>query len=246
VHCKGFDFMLDFVNQVIDFVRQVIDFILHINAHLGAIVHDYGAWTYAILFLIVFAETGFVVTPFLPGDSLLFAAGAFCAIPETGLDIHAMIGLLWAAAVIGDTVNYWIGAKIGPKVFSRENSVLLRKKHLERAHAFFEKYGGRAIILARFVPIVRTFVPFVAGVSKMTYRHFIAYNIIGGFLWITSFITAGFLFGNIPSVQKNFHFVIAAIIVISVLPIVVEFYRARGKARCEKENSVQLEGEGRR
>ncbi len=216
---------------MIDLIKGLIDFILHIDKHLAEIIAQYGTWTYALLFAIIFAETGFVVTPFLPGDSLLFAAGAFSAKPETGLNVHLMALLLCAAAVAGDTVNYWIGAKIGPKVFSREDSRWLRKKHLERAHAFFEKYGGRAIILARFVPIIRTFVPFVAGIGKMTYRHFIAYNIIGGFVWIYFFIYAGYFFGGQPFIQKNFKLVIIAIIIISVIPIVVEFIRARRETK---------------
>lgn len=211
---------------MIDLAKKLIDFILHIDVHLGEIIASYGTGTYVVLFLIIFAETGLVVTPFLPGDSLLFAAGAFSAKPETGLNVHAMALLLFIAAFLGDTLNYWIGAKLGPAVFKREDSFFFRKKHLERAHAFFEKYGGRAIILARFVPIVRTFVPFVAGVGAMTYRRFIAYNLIGGFIWIYFFIYAGFAFGNQPFVQKNFKLVILAIIVLSVLPMVIEGWRA--------------------
>lgn len=216
---------------MIDFAKKLIDFILHIDVHLAEIIAQYGTTTYWVLFAIIFAETGFVVTPFLPGDSLLFAAGAFCAKPETGLNVHLMAALLWVAAVLGDTVNYWIGAKLGPKVFSKEDSIWLRKKHLEKAHAFFEKYGGRAIILARFVPIVRTFVPFVAGIGKMTYSRFIAFNIIGGFIWIYAFTYLGFAFGNHPVVQKNFKLVIIAIIVLSVVPIVIEFIKARREAK---------------
>lgn len=212
-------------HTMVDFVKTVIDFILHIDRHLAEIIQQYGVWTYAVLFLIIFAETGLVVTPFLPGDSLLFAAGAFCAKPETGLNVHLMALLLFIAAVIGDTLNYWIGAKIGPAVFKREDSVFLRRKHLDRAHAFFEKYGGRAIILARFVPIVRTFVPFVAGVGQMTYSRFLAFNVVGGFIWIYFFVYAGFWFGNRPFVQQNFKLVIVAIIILSVLPIVFEFVR---------------------
>ncbi|MDR2981070.1 MAG: DedA family protein [Puniceicoccales bacterium] len=222
---------------MIDLGKQLIDFILHIDVHLAKIIADYGLWTYGILFLIIFAETGFVVTPFLPGDSLLFAAGAFCAKPETGLNVHLMALLLFAAAVIGDTVNYWIGAKIGPKVFKRDDSIFLRKKHLERAHAFFEKFGGRAIILARFVPIIRTFVPFVAGVGKMSYGRFIAFNIVGGFLWIYAFIYLGYLFGDLDFIQKNFKLVIVAIIVLSVVPIFVEFIRERQRSRKIAEKS---------
>ena len=210
---------------MIDLIKKLIDFILHIDRHLAEIIADYGTWTYAVLFLIIFAETGLVVTPFLPGDSLLFAAGAFSAKPETGLNVHLMALLLFVAAFIGDTLNYWIGSKIGPAVFKRNDSVFLRKKHLDRAHAFFEKYGGRAIILARFVPIVRTFVPFVAGAGQMTYSRFIAYNAVGGFAWIYFFTYAGFWFGNQPFVQKNFKLVILAIIFLSIVPIIVELWR---------------------
>ncbi len=217
-----------------DLIKKLVDFVLHIDAHLAEIIRDYGTWTYAVLFLIIFAETGLVVTPFLPGDSLLFAAGAFCAKPETGLNVHVMAGLLFVAAVLGDTLNYWIGAKLGPAVFKRDDSMFLRKKHLERAHAFFEKYGGRAIILARFVPIVRTFVPFVAGVGQMTYSRFIAYNIVGGFIWIGFFIYAGFIFGNQPFVQKNFKLVILAIIILSVVPMVFEGWRAWKESRANR------------
>ena len=217
-----------------DLIKKLVDFVLHIDAHLAEIIRDYGTWTYAVLFLIIFAETGLVVTPFLPGDSLLFAAGAFCAKPETGLNVHLMAGLLFIAAVLGDTLNYWIGAKIGPAVFKRDDSMFLRKKHLERAHAFFEKYGGRAIILARFVPIVRTFVPFVAGVGQMTYSRFIVYNVVGGFIWIGFFIYAGFIFGNQPFVQKNFKLVILAIIILSVVPMVFEGWRAWKESRANR------------
>lgn len=212
---------------MIDLIRKLIDFILHIDLHLTEIIKEYGTWTYAVLFLIIFAETGFVVTPFLPGDSLLFAAGAFCSKPETGLNVHLMAALLWLAAFLGDTVNYWLGAKIGPAVFKRDDSRWLRKKHLEQAHAFFEKYGGRAIILARFMPFIRTFVPFVAGIGQMTYRKFFIYNIVGGFAWIYFFTYAGYFFGAHPFIQKNFKLVILAIIFLSLVPIVVEYIRAR-------------------
>jgi membrane-associated protein len=217
---------------MIDLAKKLIDFILHIDVHLAEIIGRYGLWTYGILFLIIFAETGLVVMPLLPGDSLLFAAGAFSAKAETGLNVHLMAFLLFIAAFLGDTVNYWIGHKIGPAVFKREDSVWLRKKHLEKAHAFFEKYGGRAIILARFVPIVRTFVPFVAGAGSMTYPRFLAYNLIGGFVWIYFFTYAGFMFGNQPFVQKNFKLVILAIIVLSVVPIVVELFREWRKSKA--------------
>jgi membrane-associated protein len=218
---------------MLELVKKLVDFILHIDRHLAEIISAYGLWTYAILFAIIFVETGLVVMPFLPGDSLLFAAGAFAAKPETGLNVHVIAFSLFVAAVLGDTLNYWIGAKVGPAVFKREDSVWLRKKHLERAHEFFERYGGRAVILARFVPIVRTFVPFVAGIGQMTYARFLAYNVIGGFLWIYFFTYAGFAFGNQPFVQKNFKLVILAIIFLSVLPIVIEFAREWRRARAK-------------
>ena len=214
-----------------ELIKKLIDFVLHIDRHLAEIVAGYGLWTYGILFLIIFAETGLVVMPLLPGDSLLFAAGAICALPEAGLSVHLLAFLLFIAAVLGDTVNYWVGHKIGPAVFKREDSIWLRKKHLARAHEFFEKYGGRAIILARFVPIVRTFVPFVAGVGAMTYRRFIAFNIIGGFIWIYSFTYLGYFFGNLPIIKKNFGLVIVAIIILSVLPMAVELFREWRKSR---------------
>ena len=223
---------------MLDLIKKLVDFIIHIDRHLAEIIGQYGLWTYGILFLIIFAETGLVVMPLLPGDSLLFAAGAFSAKPETGLNVHAMAFLLFVAAFLGDTLNYWIGHKIGPAVFKRDDSIWLRKKHLDKAHAFFEKYGGRAVILARFVPIVRTFVPFVAGAGSMTYSRFIAYNLIGGFVWIYFFTYAGFMFGNQPFVQKNFKLVILAIIILSVVPIVVEVLREWLKARKARAASA--------
>lgn len=216
---------------MIDLIKQLIDFILHIDRHLAEIIANYGLWTYGVLFLIIFAETGLVVMPLLPGDSLLFAAGALCALPATGLNVHLLALLLFIASVLGDTVNYWAGHKIGPAVFKREDSVWLRQKHLQRAHDFFEKYGGRAIIFARFVPIVRTFVPFVAGVGAMTYRRFFAFNVIGGFVWIYSFTYLGYFFGNLPVVKSNFGLVIIGIIILSVLPIAVELLREWRKSR---------------
>ncbi len=218
---------------MIDLLKKLVDFILHIDKHLAEIIASYGLWTYGVLFLIIFAETGLVVTPFLPGDSLLFAAGAFCSKPETGLNVHLLALLLWFASVLGDTVNYAIGKWFGPAVFKRDDSPWLRRKHLERAHNFFEKYGGRAIILARFVPIVRTFVPFVAGVGSMTYTRFIAYNIVGGFAWIYFFCYAGYFFGTHPFVQRNFKIVILAIIILSVVPIVIEAWKAWRESRHE-------------
>lgn len=184
-------------------------------------------WTYAILFAIIFCETGLVITPFLPGDSLLFAAGSFAAVGA--LNEMWLFWLLSLAAFLGDTVNYWIGAYIGPKVFHKEHVRFLNKEYLNRAHQFYEKYGGKTIIIARFVPIIRTFAPFVAGIGKMTYWRFISYNIFGGILWVASFVFAGYYFGNIPLVKNNFTFVIFAIIIISVIPAVVEYFRHRKK-----------------
>lgn len=218
---------------MLEVAKKLVDFILHIDRHLAEIIASYGLWTYGILFAIIFVETGLVIMPFLPGDSLLFAAGAFAAKPETGLNVHLIAALLFVAAVLGDTVNYWIGAKLGPAVFKREDSVWLRKKHLERAHDFFERYGGRAIILARFVPIVRTFVPFVAGIGQMNYGRFLAYNVVGGFLWIYFFTYSGWMFGNQPFVQKNFKLVILAIIILSVVPIIVEFVNEWRRSRAK-------------
>jgi membrane-associated protein len=207
-----------------DFVRSVVDFFLHLDEHLNQIVTTYGVWTHLILFAIVFAETGLVVTPFLPGDSLLFAAGALAALGS--LDLWLLVVLLIGAAILGDSVNYWVGAWIGPRAFSG-NVRFLRKDYLERTRAFYEKHGGKTIILARFVPIIRTFAPFVAGVGAMSYPRFIAYNIIGAVLWVGLFVPLGYFFGNMPTVKDNFSLVIFAIIGISVMPIAVEMFRAR-------------------
>lgn len=209
--------------------HTLIDFVLHIDHHLQTIIADYGVWTYAILFFIIFAETGFVVTPFLPGDSLLFAAGALCA--GTVLNVHLLAATLVSAAVLGNLANYGIGSYIGPKVFSREDSWLLRKKHLERAHAFFEKYGGRSIVLSRFVPIVRTFVPFVSGVGRMSFVPFFLFNLVGGLAWVCLLTYLGYFFGGTEVVRRNFSLVVVAIIVISVLPIAVELVRGWLQAR---------------
>ena len=214
---------------MIELAQHLIEFVLHIDRHLQDVIAHYGLWTYALLFFIIFAETGFVVTPFLPGDSLLFAAGALCA--GSVLNVHVLAVALTVAAVLGNLVNYGVGAFIGPKVFSREDSWLLRKKHLERAHAFFEKYGGRSIVLSRFVPIVRTFVPFVAGVGRMSWARFFAFNLVGGAVWIYLLTYLGYFFGGTELVRKNFSLVIVAIIVISVLPILFEAVRAWRESR---------------
>jgi membrane-associated protein len=209
----------------VEIIKFLIDFVLHLDRHLGELIQAYGVLTYAILFAIVFCETGFVVTPFLPGDSLLFAAGTFAA--RGDLDLALLIGLLSVAGIAGDTVNYWIGHKVGPKVFKEEQSRFFKKEHLERTHAFYEKYGGKTIVIARFVPIVRTFAPFVAGIGAMTYWKFITYNVAGGLGWVASLTLAGYFFGNIPLVKRNFSLVIIVIIIISVLPMIIEYLRAR-------------------
>ena len=203
------------------------DVMTHLDQHLAAWAASMGGWLYLVLFLIIFCETGLVVTPFLPGDSLLFAIGALTAIEGSPLQIGVVMPLLIVAAVLGDAVNYSIGRSIGPRVFVREDSLLLNKKHLLRTQAFYEKYGGKTIIIARFVPIVRTFAPFVAGVGQMLYRRFFVYNVVGAIAWVVLFIPAGYWFGNLPFVQKQFHYVILAIIVLSVLPAVFEIWRER-------------------
>lgn len=211
------------------YLVQFADLFLHLDKHLGQLIQSYGGWTYLILFLIIFCETGLVVTPILPGDSLLFAIGTFCALGY--LDLWSVLGLLSVAAVLGDTVNYGIGHYIGPKVFHYKDSRIFRKEYLQKTHEFYEKYGGKTIIIARFVPIVRTFAPFVAGVGAMTYGKFILYNIAGGLLWIFSITLAGYFFGNIPVVKNNFTAVIMAIIVISVLPGFFEYFRHKREKR---------------
>jgi membrane-associated protein len=208
----------------VELVQFFIDFILHLDKHLQTIISEYGTWTYLILFLIVFCETGLVVTPFLPGDSLLFAAGALAGLGLMRVDL--LLILLIIAAIVGDTANYWIGNYIGPRAFSG-NIRFLKKEYLVRTHAFYEKHGGKAIILARFVPIIRTFAPFVAGVGAMTYSRFLFYNVVGGVVWVVLFVLAGYFFGNLPAVQENFTLVILAIIFISVVPMIYEFLKER-------------------
>lgn len=212
-----------------ELLRDAIDLFLHIDEHLNAVIDEYGVWTYAILFLFIFLETGVVVTPFLPGDSLLFAAGAFAA--NGSLAVPVLLVLLWAAAILGDSANYAIGSRVGPRVFHKENVRFLNKRHLERTHAFYERHGGKTIVIARFIPIVRTFAPFVAGIGSMTYLRFLSYNVFGGLLWVCLFILGGYLFGNVPVVEENFSLVIVAIILISVMPAVVEYVRQRLAAR---------------
>lgn len=218
-----------------EFILQLVDFILHIDEHLIFFIDSLGALTYVLLFIIIFAETGLVVTPFLPGDSLLFAVGALST--STPLNFFTAYITLLSAAVLGDSVNYWIGNKVGPRVFAKENSRVFKKEYLEKTRAFYDKYGGKTIILARFVPIVRTFAPFVAGIGKMRYPTFITYNFIGGFIWVTALILAGRLFGSIPFVEKNFEYVVIGIILISLLPMVFEYLshqRVKKLSKAEK------------
>ncbi|MCF7520776.1 DedA family protein [Neisseria sp. ZJ106] len=210
-------------------IASLIDFILHIDVHLTELSLQYGVWLYAILFLIIFCETGLVATPFLPGDSLLFAAGGIAAVGA--VDIHLMVLLLIIAAILGDAVNFIIGKYFGTKLFANPDSKIFRCSYLDKTHAFYAKHGGKTIIIARFVPIVRTFAPFVAGMGNMPYAAFIRYNIIGAVLWVVLFAYGGYFFANIPFVKNNLSLVMLAIIVLSVLPAVIEIWRARRKSR---------------
>ncbi len=208
-----------------ELLAQLVDILLHLDRYLGVFLHDYGTWIYLLLFLVVFAETGFVVTPFLPGDSLLFVTGTLAA--TGGMDVGWLCALLVTAAILGDTVNYWIGDWFGPRIFHVENARFLKREYLERTHRFYERHGGKTIVIARFIPIIRTFAPFVAGVGGMTYRKFLAYNVLGAALWVLSFVFAGYYFGNLPFVKNNLTLVIFGIIVLSILPGVIEYLRHR-------------------
>jgi membrane-associated protein len=220
---------MEFVHDAWNFMQSF----LQQGDYAKSVIQSYQMWIYAVLFLIIFCETGLVVTPFLPGDSLLFATGTFISM---GLfDLAIVCVLLCAAAILGDTLNYWIGSLVGPKIFHKENVRLLNKEHLHRAHRFYEKYGGITIILARFMPIIRTFAPFVAGIGKMAYWRFLAYNAIGGIAWILCFTLMGYFFGSQPYVKKNFSLVILAIIIISVMPAVIEYLRQKRKARRDRQ-----------
>lgn len=225
--------------NLMDIIRTVIDYILHLDKYLGQIIQTYHTWTYLFMFIIIFMETGFVVTPFLPGDSLLFAAGTLAGLGEY-LHIGVLFIIFSAAAIAGDTANYWIGHYIGPRAFSG-NIRFLKKEYLDRTHAFYEKHGGITIIIARFIPIIRTFAPFVAGVGAMTYPKFIAYNIIGGLAWVSLFVFGGYFFGKLPFIQQNFSFVLLAIIFISVLPAIIEFIRGRQAAKKSTQPPASLE-----
>ncbi|MDP2884262.1 MAG: DedA family protein [Ignavibacteria bacterium] len=217
------------------FLQDFLEIILHLDKHLFDLCTQYGAWVYAILFVIVFCETGLVVTPFLPGDSLLFAVGSLAAI--NALDLTLSIVLLITAAILGDTVNYWIGDYVGPKVFHQENSRFLNKEYLVRTHQFYEKHGGKTIIIARFLPIIRTFAPFVAGIGSMTYKRFLMFNVVGGALWVLLFVPAGYFFGSVPFVKNNFSLVIIALVLIPGIPSVVEVVRLQLKRRRARSQS---------
>jgi membrane-associated protein len=210
-----------------DLLAQLVDLFLHLDQHLNEWATTLGPWLYAVLFLIVFCETGLVVTPFLPGDSLLFAVGALASLDGSPIGLPQVTALLIAAAVLGDAVNYSIGAYLGPAVFTSERSRLLNKQHLVRTQLFYERHGGKTIFLARFVPIIRTFAPFVAGIGRMRYRYFASYNVTGACAWVLSFLVAGYFFGQLPAVKRNFQFVILGIIVVSLIPVVTELVKAR-------------------
>ena len=215
-----------------DVFKVVIDVVLHADTFITAQVHLWGAWMYVVMFIVIFCETGLVVTPFLPGDSLLFAAAAVAARPDSPLSVWVLLVVMAAAAILGDTANYWIGHTLGPAVLKNPDSRIFRKEYLDRTHAFFERYGGKAIILGRFVPFVRTFAPFLAGVGEMDYRHFIEFNVIGGGAWVSLFIAAGFFFGRIPMVEHNLVLVLIGVVVVTTIPIAVEWARSRRAERA--------------
>ncbi|PZM86471.1 MAG: DedA family protein [candidate division SR1 bacterium] len=221
------------MNTILSTIKYLIDFIMHIDKHLADLFLNYGMRIYGILFLIIFIETGLVVMPFLPGDSLLFAAGALAGNPENGVSVHLVWLIVFIAAVIGDSVNYEIGKFLGPKVFTGKYK-RVKKEHLEKTHHFYEKHGGKTIIYARFIPIVRTFAPFVAGIGKMSYKHFLSFNVIGAALWATLFIYAGYFFGSLEFVQKRFSLIVMAIILLSLLPILIEWIKHK---RAKKKQS---------
>lgn len=218
---------------MIEFIGHLIDFILHIDIHLKELCADYGTWVYLILFIIIFCETGLVVTPLLPGDSLLFAVGSMAAIPA--LDLRLSLLLIAGAAILGDTVNYSIGHYVGPKVFHDDHARFLNKEYLRRTHTFYEKHGGKTIVIARFLPIIRTFAPFVAGIGSMTYPRFLFYNIFGGALWTLTFIFAGYWFGSIPFIKNHFSMVIMALVIIPGIPALVEFIRIQIDSRKKRQ-----------
>jgi len=227
-----------------EYVHFLIDFVLKVDKHLDQLFQMVGpTWVYVLMFAIIFCETGLVVTPILPGDSLLFALGTFAA--KDWLDLPVLLTILIVAAILGDSANYWIGTLLGPKIFRGENVRFLNRKHLDKTHEFFERYGGKTIILARFVPIVRTFAPFVAGMGRMTYRRFMAYNVVGGVVWVTLFVLAGYFFAEIPLVKNNFTAVVIGIVFVSVLPAVFEFFRERRRLRNETQSQIAAAASGK-
>lgn len=222
-----------------ELIKGFVDLFLHLDEYLNVVIQTYGGWTYGLLFTVIFIETGLVVTPFLPGDSLLFMAGTLAV--KGSLNVYFMWGLLFIAAILGDTVNYWVGHKLGLAIFDTQNRFLkkvLKREYLEKTEAFYAKHGGKTIVLARFVPIVRTFAPFVAGVGTMNYGRFISYNVIGGFSWVTLFLFMGYFFGNIPFVKANFELVIIGIILVSVLPMFIEYWKARSEKKTKAAEPV--------
>jgi membrane-associated protein len=223
----------------VELINFFIDFVLHLDTHLTELVTQYGLLTYGILFAIIFAETGFVVTPFLPGDSLLFAAGAIAALGS--LSVWGILAALVVAAIAGDTVNYWIGHFFGQKIIDSPKFPFINQEHIKKTEEFYKKHGGKTIILARFVPIVRTFAPFVAGVGTMEYKKFIMYNVIGGVLWVSIFTLAGYFFGNIPFIKENFHYVIFIIIFLSIVPMVYEYFQNKKRSRISDMGKEKLE-----
>ena len=221
-----------------EFIKFIIDFVLHIDVHLTELVAQYDTWVYVILFIIIFCETGLVVTPFLPGDSLLFVAGALSTLDTNHLSVHLLVIVLIASAILGDGVNYFIGKYLGERLFNNPNSKIFRQSYLAKTHNFYEKYGGKTIILARFVPIVRTFAPFVAGMGRMTYLRFFSFNVIGGVIWVSLITYLGYFFGELDFVQNNLKILIVVIIVVSILPAIIEVLRERHKLKKAKKNQV--------
>ncbi len=219
--------MTELIQNLIHLFQRFVEIILHLDLHLAIWTQMFGPWIYLILFLIIFAETGLIITPFLPGDSLLFAAGAIATLPNVPINVHILAILLIIAGILGDFVNYSIGKSLGPKIFRREDSFFLNKNHLVKTQDFYHKHGAKTIIIARFAPIIRTFAPFVAGIGKMNYSKFVVYNAVGAFLWVTIFIYAGYFFGNLPSVKRNFHIIIFAVIGLSLLPIIIGWIQSR-------------------
>lgn len=217
--------------------NDILNFVLHVDKFIIFLIQAFGLWTYVILFLVIFSETGLVVAPFFPGDSLLFTSGTFAA--QGSLNILILLAALIVAAVAGDTVNYWIGNVLGPRLFRNEKSRIFRKEYLERTHDFYERHGAKTIILARFIPVIRTFAPFVAGIGKMRYRKFLAYNVVGGVAWVSLFLLAGYFFGGFQIVKDNLSPVIIGIIIVSFIPVIVEFARHQRRKRKEKANAVK-------